>query len=97
LSLGLLVLFQPYGTFDQGGNVFEWNEAIGVGGNRGLRGGSFFYTGLSMHASIRSGHLWPSAEDIYSGFRVSEVPEPASIVMLALGSVLMLRRARGRG
>jgi sulfatase modifying factor 1 len=31
-----------YGTFDQGGNVWEWNEAIVVGGAaRGVRGGSW--------------------------------------------------------
>ena len=30
----------PYGTFDQGGNVFEWNEAI-AGTNRVARGGNF--------------------------------------------------------
>ena len=32
----------PVGTFDQGGNVFEWNEAIISGSSRGVRGGSFF-------------------------------------------------------
>jgi formylglycine-generating enzyme required for sulfatase activity len=31
----------PYGTFDQGGNVWEWNEAIIEGGFRGTRGGAF--------------------------------------------------------
>ena len=31
----------PNGTFDQGGNVWEWNEAIVDGTSRGLRGGSF--------------------------------------------------------
>ena len=32
----------PYGTFDQGGNVWEWNEAIIERlAFRGIRGGSF--------------------------------------------------------
>lgn len=30
----------PYGTFDQGGNVYEWNEQI-VGSSRGRRGGGW--------------------------------------------------------
>ncbi len=33
-------LRSPYGTFDQGGNVGEWNEAH-FGSYRGVRGGSF--------------------------------------------------------
>ena len=31
----------PYGTFDQGGNVWEWNEEIVSGLLRGYRGGSW--------------------------------------------------------
>ena len=32
----------PYGTFDQGGNVLEFNEAVVFGGGmRGVRGGCF--------------------------------------------------------
>jgi hypothetical protein len=30
----------PYGTFDQGSNVLEWNEAILCGSARGLGAGS---------------------------------------------------------
>ena len=30
----------PYGTFDQGGNIFEWNETI-IDGSRVVRGGSW--------------------------------------------------------
>ena len=33
----------PYGTFDQGGNVWEWNETAVTSSSRGLRGGSFDY------------------------------------------------------
>jgi hypothetical protein len=29
----------PYGTYDQGGNVWEWNEEIVYGSGRGFRGG----------------------------------------------------------
>jgi formylglycine-generating enzyme required for sulfatase activity len=29
----------PYGTYDQGGNVSEWNETIHFTTNRGSRGG----------------------------------------------------------
>jgi sulfatase modifying factor 1 len=76
----------PYGTFDQGGNVWEWNEAIISGVYRGLRGGSFDVHSNSLQASYRDGHGSTTAEASYMGFRVSEVPEPSSFV--ALGALL---------
>ena len=65
----------PYGTFDQGGNVWEWNEAVLYGSHRGLRGGSFSNTLNDLHASARSNYN-PASEYYTVGFRVVKLPEP---------------------
>jgi formylglycine-generating enzyme required for sulfatase activity len=84
----------PYGTFDQGGNVSEWNETVIYGSYRGLRGGAFFGNDVSgLHASGR-GSAHPTHEYFFVGFRVSEVPEPGCLAILALGGLAMIRRKR---
>ncbi|MEI6512534.1 MAG: SUMF1/EgtB/PvdO family nonheme iron enzyme [bacterium] len=90
-----------YGTFDQGGNVFEWNEAIPyIGGGyayRGLRGGSFNYYYFDGLRSADRNYNYPAYEFSNIGFRVSQVvPEPSSIIALlgGLGSLLAFRRQR---
>ncbi len=82
----------PYGTFDQGGNVWERNEAVLW--VRGLRGGAFgdYYWGGLLASSRNSGS--PAHENRYIGFRVSQVPEPATVVMLALAGVGIIRRRK---
>ncbi|MDT8389137.1 MAG: SUMF1/EgtB/PvdO family nonheme iron enzyme [Lentisphaeria bacterium] len=61
----------PYGTFDQGGNVWEFNEAL-VGTDRVYRGGSFSSanTANTLKASSRS-DFNPGVDDPYIGFRVA--------------------------
>ncbi len=91
----------PYGTYDQNGNVWEWNEAL-IDSNRGLRGGSWSDQPY-LPASYRS-YGDPAFGYYYVGFRVASsftgneggaVPEPASVglVLLSVGG-LVLRRAK---
>jgi len=42
-----------YGTFDQGGNVFQWNDAI-IGTLRGMRGGAWTCGSCHLGPSCRS-------------------------------------------
>ena len=84
-----------YGTFDMGGNVNEWNELI-IGFNRGIRGGSFGSLGNSLRADVRNSYI-PASEVNDVGFRVSQVPGPGSVALLAIGGLGALRRRRGVG
>jgi sulfatase modifying factor 1 len=76
----------PYGTFDQGGNVWEWNEAIISGSYRGLRGGSFVGDDFGLRAADRGNHDLSANEGYKGGFRVSEaIPEPVTMAGMVLG------------
>ena len=87
-----------YGTNDQGGNVWEWNDAVISGSSRGRRGGSFSNSELSLLSSTRSNGV-PTAENGSIGFRVASssiaaVPEPSGLLTTAalVASSLLLRR-----
>ena len=83
----------PYGTFDQGGNVWEWTEAI-IGGSRGLRGGSLVNTPDILAASYRS---YTSQDgSYYNGFRVAMIPEPGTGLLLAAGLAGLAAAGRRR-
>ena len=87
----------PYGTFDQGGNVWEWNEAIISGANRGLRGGCVHRRPRSASQRRTSSPSGPATELIVLGFRVaSPIPEPGT-GLLVMAGLLGLAGWRRRG
>jgi formylglycine-generating enzyme required for sulfatase activity len=78
----------PYGTFDQGGNVWEWSETR-IGSSRGLRGGSFEESWTYLPASSRL-PLEPSYLSVGVGFRVASIPEPANLTLCVMGVMTMM-------
>jgi formylglycine-generating enzyme required for sulfatase activity len=89
----------PYGTFDQGGNVWEWTEGVEVyeeTPERVPRGGSFNTQDFALALWTR----WPRDPgydlNIDTGLRVA--PEPGQGLLLGAGIALLccLRRFRPR-
>ncbi len=76
-----------YGTFDQAGNVWEWNDAV-IGSSRGLRGGSWYSGQTDLAASARF-YTSPSSELNIVGFRALMIPEPTAVGLTALGIALL--------
>ncbi len=83
----------PYGTFDQAGNVYEWNEAVMSGSLRGwpgphlrgARGGDWLSDDSTILLATDRGNAPPTTEYEHIGFRVAQVPEPSTITLLLCG------------
>jgi formylglycine-generating enzyme len=72
-----------YGTSDQGGNVWEWNETLVSSSLRVLRGGSFLDNSFGLVSSVQD-QFDPTSENNTFGFRVATVPEPSTDLMAVL-------------
>ena len=70
----------PAGTFDQGGNLREWSEAL-IGLNRVLRGGNFTDPSNDLAASVR-GFTYPTLQYADVGFRVASIHAPGPELQL---------------
>jgi len=78
----------PNGTFDQGGNVWEWNDTITDSfGDRGAKGGGFQGGTFNLSSSdMNDGD--PPAEVPEIGFRVASpiaAPEPDLVLLMITG------------
>jgi formylglycine-generating enzyme required for sulfatase activity len=84
----------PYGTFDQGGNVWEWTEGyVADGGFYVQRGGAYSFIPGNLESSIeRLGT--PTDEVDFVGFRVAMVPEPSTALLLMVGLIGFARWRR---
>ncbi len=83
-DVGSYVLADSYfGTFDQGGNVSEWNDGVFSEPHRVFRGSHWDNGEFFMQSSIRNGRL-PTYATSAVGFRVAFIPEP-SCIAVALG------------
>ena len=88
----------PYGTFDQTGNINEWTESAYDASNRIRRGGSRFNvpSGYKETYDIDCdyNHCDPTKDYYSDGFRIAQVPEPATMCLLGLGGLALIRKRR---
>lgn len=86
----------PYGTFDQGGNVWEWNESVKSPIARCFRGGAWGYSSgdvdpRNTNVFQLEASYWnegnPTTTDSAIGFRLAAaIPEPTTTLLLFFGA-----------
>ena len=83
-----------YGTFDQGGNVWEWIDTT-VGDSSHIQRGGYWFSGDSSKLSSTFRGNDPSLEEAnYAGFRIVAIPEPTAPLLTFFSLGLILKRRR---
>jgi sulfatase modifying factor 1 len=80
----------PYGTFDQGGNLWEMTDTLADNTERLKRGGNYAHGTDNSYMEVSFTTNYSPADSTgnrVTGFRVVQIPEPGSLVML-VGSVV---------
>jgi len=85
-----------YGTYDQAGNLREWNDlGGGTDATKGIRGGSWSSGQVALQVTTRTTLDPSSANGDDLGFRlVSVVPEPSSTILVTIATVCLAMRMR---
>jgi formylglycine-generating enzyme len=84
-----------YGTYDQGGNLVEWSDAV-IGSDRGVQGGGWAYSFGNLNSAAPRYSEVPSNDAQFIGFRVVTVPEPSTyaLVLVAGGALYFWNRRK---
>ncbi len=87
----------PYGTYDMGGDVWQWEEGGVDGVYRSAYGGCWNQNVLVLNSDIYgTSYASPTSQFVNTGFRVASsepTPEPASLALLLAGGFCLLAYA----
>lgn len=81
-----------FGTYDQGGDVSQWNDFTVSGAYRGFLGGDWNSSANELTSSFTD--FDPATDESFSiGFRIASIPEPhPAVLILAAFLALVARR-----
>ncbi len=86
-----------YGTFDQGGSLWEWNDGVVGGSERSVRGGAWIDSNFAIGSFASNAYPPNYADGFQIGFRLASVPEPSTgALLLMTGAVALFFRVRNR-
>lgn len=85
-----------YGAYDMAGNVYEWTESLGSvnPSKRLLRGGGWASSSSPLSIGSRTEDN-PLTEAGTYGFRIAMIPEPATVTLMGIASLLIVARRMG--